>query len=139
MPLTAKRKLQVLQNSALRAVSMVNKHYSATALHEELKVEWLDIQNIKSTCNEVYKYTNGIGPPALTDMFKPVTHRRNLRSNTKINHHRPKTRTKFAENDFVFRGKKYWDQLPATIQTSSSLQVFKSQLKSLHDVFEHIT
>ena len=117
MSITAKRKLQVLQNSALRAVSMVNKQYSATVVYDDLKDEWLDVQNIKSTCNEVYKYTNGIGPTALTDIFKPVTQRRNLRSSSKITHHRLRTRTKFAKNDFVYRGKKYWDQLQASIQT----------------------
>ena len=134
-----RRKLQVLQNSALRAVSRVNKRYSATALHSELAVGRLDVQRCKSMCSEVYKYTNGKGPQKLVDEFKPMAPRRNLRSNAKIQHERLKTRTKFAENDPIHRGKKYWSCLPAEIQHSTSLNMFKQRLKSEHHVFEHIT
>ncbi len=139
MSLTSKRSVQVLQNSALRAVAKVNKRYSATALHDELQVEWLDIQRAKSTCTEVYKFTNGKGPQSLTDVFTPVANRRTLCSNAKICHEISRVKTKFSEKDFVYRGKKYWEKLPAPIQRSTSLEIFKSQLKSLHDVFEHIT
>ena len=105
--LTNRRKLQVLQNSALRAVSRVNKRYSATALHSELSVEWLDVQRCKSMCTEVYKYTNGQGPQNLVAEFETMAPRRTLRSNAKIQHKRVKTHTKFAENDPICRGKKY--------------------------------
>ena len=137
--LTNRRKLQVYQNSALRAVARVDKRYSATALHRELEVEWLDVQRCKSVCNEIYKYTNGQGPLSLVTEFEPQIPRRSLRSNVKINHKHRRTRTKFAENDPVVRGKKYWDCLPAHIQTSESHQIFKTRLKLDHHVFEHIT
>ena len=137
--LTNRRKLQVYQNSALRAVARVNKRYSATQLHQELSVEWLDVQRCKSVCNEVYKYTNGHGPLSLVTEFEPQIPRRELRSNTRIIHKHTRTRTKFAENDPVIRGKKYWDRLPASIQTSENQHIFKSRLKLDHHVFEHIT
>ena len=54
MSLTNRHKLQVYQNSALRAVARVDKRYSATLLHQELSVEWLDVQQCKSVCNDIH-------------------------------------------------------------------------------------
>ena len=90
-------------------------------------------------CAEVYKYTNGYGPQTLVNEFKPMTPRRTLRSNVKVVHEQTRTRTKFAENDPIYRGKKYWSCLPAEIQHSTSINMFKQRLKSEHHVFEHIT
>ena len=112
MNMSNKRKLQVVQNSALRVVSCMNKCYSATVLHHELAIEWLDVQWCKSMCNEVYKFTNGIGPKNLVHEFEPIIPEHALTSNIKIIHSRDRTQTKFAENDPVFRGKKYSASLP---------------------------
>ena len=132
-------RLQVLQNNALRAVKKVNARYSASSLHEELKVEWLDVYRKLYTCVEAYKLVNGQGPSSLTGLFERAMPTRVLRSNECINLHRLTTNTKFAENDFVVRAMSYWAQLPSHVQHSTSIDVFKSDLKRCPILFDHIT
>ena len=40
---TALQSVQVAQNNALQVVTNVDCRYSATALHRELSIDWLDI------------------------------------------------------------------------------------------------
>ncbi len=48
------KQLQVMQNSALRAMKGINGRYSATALHLDLHVPWLDV----TRKNSALKRTN---------------------------------------------------------------------------------
>ena len=113
--------------------------FSATKMHETLNIEWLDITRKRHTCAEVYKLVNEKGPPNLVELFKPVQPTRALRSNRQVKLNRPKTKTKFADRDFVIRGMSYWDKIPWEVQTAPSLDSFKQNLKKNVHVFEHIT
>ncbi len=132
-------RLQILQNNALRAVKKVNMRYSATSLHDELSVEWLDTYRKQYTCTEAYKLVNGIGPSPLTSLFVEKVPTRVLRSNKCITLNHVATNTKFAENDFVFRAMNYWSLIPAHVQHSPNVEMFKSNLKRCPNLFEHIT
>ncbi len=134
-----RNRLQVLQNNALRAVMMVNSRFSATDLHNTLSVDWLDVYRQRYTCIEVYKLVNGIGPPALTSQFEQTVPARVLRSNESILLYHVPTKTVFAENDFVYRGKVIWSKIPADIQHAPSIDHFKAELKKNTHLFEHIT
>ena len=131
------RELEILQNNALRAVRKVNYMYSATALHNELDINWLDVNRKIACCSEVYKYVNGTGPSTLVDMLKEKPTGRSLRSDTNKLLRKPRTRTKMAENDFAIRAIGYWDTVPLEIRTESSLKNFKKRLKS-ENIFEHV-
>ena len=117
----------------------VNGRYSATELHQVLEVDWLDTYRKRYTCYEVYKLINGLGPPALVNLFEQHVPSRILRSNDAIILNRIKTKTIFAENDFVCRGMKYWSAIPSDVQHAPSLDAFKSNLKKCPNLFEHIT
>ena len=129
----------MLQNNALRAVKKVDNRYSATQLHIDLDIEWLDTTRKRITCGEVYKLINGKGPAALTSLFEPIAEARVLRSNKRIKLNRPRTKSFFADKDFVIRGMNYWDALPEDIQHAPSSESFKLRLKKNPHVFEHIT
>ncbi len=132
-------RLQILQNNALRAVKQVNMRYSATSLHDELNVEWLDVYRKRYTCTEAFKLVNGIGPTSLTSLFKERAPRRILRSNDCINLNIISTKSKFAENDFVIRAMNYWSLIPAHIQHLPNVEMFKSDLRRCPNLFAHIT
>ncbi len=139
MSRTLSNRLQVTQNSALRAVAQVNKRYSATQLHVSLNIPWLDCQRLYHSCVEVYKLANGHGPESLSNALSICEPVRVLRSNAQVKLSRPRYTLKHSENDFLFRGVKYWDTLPAPIQQSKSIDVFKSELKKYTRIWEHIT
>ena len=111
--------------------------YSVTAQHNELRINWLDINRKISCCAEMYKYVNGTGPTSLVDMFKEVPIGRSLWSDTNKLLQKPRTRTKMAESDFVVRAIGYWDTVPLDIRTETSLKNFKKRLKS-ESIFEHV-
>ena len=134
---TLARKIEVVHNSALKAVKSIRGRYSATELHEELKVPWLDVSRKNSTCTEVFKLLEGQGPPNLRDKFKVRDVGRSLRSAHQRALVRPKTRTKFGDGDFVRRGICYWECLPDACKGVETADQFKQNIK-LNYYFEHV-
>ena len=134
---TSSRDLEILQNNALRAVRKVDYRYSATSLHNELYVDWLDVGRKISTCVEAFKLSQGKGPLSLTELFKEKPPVRPLRSNALKLPAQPRTRTKLADNDFAIRSKTYWKYVPPEIRDSKTAKNFKKRLKEAH-IFEHV-
>ncbi len=139
LPKRTKKRLQVLQNNALRAIMKVDNRHSATELHETLQIEWLDVARKRHTCAEVFKLLKGTGPTVLVNMFKPIVPTRILRSNDTVKLQRPRTNTDFACRNFVVRGMTYWESLPIDVQTAPSNDCLEQHLKKNAHVFEHIT
>ena len=134
--LNANSELQVSQNQALRAVLKRDNRADTQLLHTDSGIKWLDQSRRESCCKLVYKLTNGIGPPHLTRMFERRIPNRELRSRDEVTHHHIKTKTKFAERDFVHRAKEYWKHLPSVVQNKPSVNTFRSALKQ-GMMFEH--
>ena len=118
----------------------VDSRFSATAIHNTLNVDWLDVQRKKLACREVYKLVNGKGLPVPVQKFQIIQPMRMLRSNEKLKLSLPKTKTAFAGNDFLVRGVHHWHKPPANVQLQLALSIdaFKTCMKNPH-VFEHIT
>ena len=127
--LEQKRELQTSQNKALRAVLQVDKYYDTTLLHEETNIEWLGVMRARLTCIDMYKFLHDQGPLGVTKDVCTYVPARSLRSENSTTIVRPKLRTKFAENDLVIRGSKYWDLLHEDTRSSASLAIFKSRTK----------
>ena len=127
---TIARQLETLNNGALRAIKNINQRYSATALHDELDVPWLYEMRKQSTCIELYKLLDGKGPPSLTREFRYKEPVRSLRSNENAQLICPRTKTKMAEQDFVFRALSYWETLPLGTRSAETVDVFKETLKN---------
>ena len=129
-------KLQSAQNGALRAVLQREKRSDTTDLHNDTEIAWLDVSRKINTCCEVYKLTHGTGPHTLTELFQQLPPNRNLRSSQGVRHTVHRTKTKFAERDFVHRGKNYWREIPYEIQNATSVNAFKQQLIR-REIFKH--
>ncbi len=127
--LAQKRKLQICQNKALRAVLKVGNRFSSTALHADSGINWLGTSRAKSTCIEIYKIVQGNCSPNMAKIIHVVPAKRALRSNNKIQVSRLESRTKFGEGNFCHRGVKYWDMLDPEIQGSKTLGTFKRRIK----------
>ena len=134
---TESRKLEVLQNNALRAVMNVQGPYSATVLHDELQIKWLDVSRKCACVNELYKLLSGQGPLELAGHFKRKLITRNLRSNDDSKLEVPKVRLKMSENDFVYRAVKYWESLTQIQRSAEDIDRFKSVIKS-EMPFDHV-
>ena len=84
------------------------------------------------TCIMMYKALNGLAPGYIADLFKktPEFHSRNLRSvdnePLRILH----SRTSYNKRSFSIVAAKQWNLLPLDINQSSSLNSFKTTLKS---------
>ncbi len=126
---TIGHKLQVAQNSALRAVKNCKRDYSATLLHNQLEIEELSEFRKKSSIKMVYKGFNGLGPDILNKLFTPYKPSRSLRSENQKLILPPKVNTAFATNNFAYRGCFYWNDLSNDLKNSASLSILKNSLK----------
>ncbi len=130
--------LQTKQNNALRVVANVDRHFSATKVHQDTNVPWLDIMRKERCCTEVYKTLNGISPPNVCNMFIRSSHDRALRSNSNVQYLPPRNKMVLADKNFVNRAYHYWQEIPVDIRNSVSLPVFKKNVKS-GNFFKHET
>ena len=133
----AKRNLQVSQNNALRVVKNVDQRYSATALHTQLNVDWLDVGRMKRCCTETYKILNNMTPETVRNQFRIQVSTRELRSTTDLNFTPSYNRTVFADNNLGNRCHKYWGMLNADIHNIPSLNSFKVCMRN-YDGFQHV-
>ncbi len=134
---TAKHNLQISQNNALRVVKNVDQRYSATALHTQLKVDWLDVGRQKRCCTESYKILHNLTPEIMRKQFKTNEPLRNLRSQSDLNFTPHCNRTVFADNNLGNRCHKYWSSLSPDMHKSSSLNVFKTSMRN-YGGFQHV-
>ena len=126
---TVKHKLQVHQNMALRAVANVERHFSATAVHELTNVTWLDIERQKHCCNTVYKCLNGLYAKNVSDLFVPLPHQRETRTQLGHMYLQPLARTNLGSLNFPVRAYNYWKTVPADVRGACSLNSFKYHMK----------
>ncbi len=123
------RKLQTAQNNCLRAILKANGYCSSIDLHNQTEIEFLAVQRKRATCIEAHKCVHGLGPPNLAQEFRLLEQNRELRSSDKLTLMPTITKTKFAEKDFVFRGKSLWHQLPEDWKTEDNVGKLKEYLK----------
>ena len=124
-------KLQVLQNTAARVVSLTRKYDHITPVLESL--HWLPVKFriVFKVLLLVYKALNGMVPPYLKDMLCYRSYSRSLRSASQklLVVHRTNMKT-YGDRAFSIAGPKLWNQLPLSIRELSSIDSFKKSLKT---------
>ena len=123
-------KLQSVLNTAARLVSLVIKYDSITPVLKEL--HWLPVHyRIQfKILLQVFKALNDLAPNYLRNKlsYQPPHGLRSDNQNILVI---PKSRTKFyGDRAFSVAGPVSWNQLPCDLRTCSSLDVFKSKLKT---------
>ena len=126
---TLANRLQIAQNGALRAVRKCLSDYPTKRLHDELGVDHLTAERMKSTLKMVYRGIHDLDSKILNTMFDYYQPNRTLRSDSKKLLLPPRTKTKFAEIDIAHRGCVYWNPIPFILKDKPNLDQFKTHLK----------
>ena len=125
-------RLQRLQNRAARIVYQVPRRHSTSPLLNSL--HWLPVdKRIRfKILLHVFKVLNGLSPIYLTDYIATyIPPRKGLRSELDITRLViPRSNRKIGDGSFSVSGPTIWNQLPATLRTSLTVESFKKGLKT---------
>ena len=131
LPKDTIQRLQLVQNNAARLVFKKRKYDNVTPLLYEL--HWLPIkQRIDfKICVMCYKAINNMAPEYLCDTINRYVPARSLRSSSDTtmlvipNYNY----VRYGKRSFAYYGPSVWNTLPKQLRESSSLSLFKQQLK----------
>ena len=132
LPKTEIQKLQRIQNMTAKVVLKKQIHSSSTEALKEL--HWLPIHlRIKyKICSIMYNCRQGNAPEYLKSLLtKRNAKRSGLRSHNDTDYDIPICKNKtFADRSFSVQGPKLWNELPKSLKTATSVDVFKKELKT---------
>ena len=124
-------KLQKVQNNAARWILQKPRSFSS---HDLLVLlHWLPVKTriFYKICTIVFKCLNDQGTSYLDELINVYTPKRNLRSaddgKILVQHNVPR---KIGERSFYFSAPHFWNSLPHGLRSSSTLDRFKSNLKT---------
>ena len=129
-------KLQRIQNSAARLITLTRKHEHITPILQEL--HWLPVKYriIYKILLLTYKCLHGQAPVYLQELIKQHIPTRHLRSSSQFrldNSIIPSTC--YGHRAFSVAASKLWNNLPLHVKNSQTLNVYKSSLKThLYDI-----
>ena len=125
------RRMQYIQNSAARLITKKRKFDSISPILQEL--HWLPIKSrIKfKLLTMVFRCIQGSAPVYLQEIIKSYKPKRNLRSDSKHLLNQIRVRTKqFGDRAFAKTAPELWNSLPQSLRDITSLDQFKSRLKT---------
>ncbi len=131
LPAKVINRLQMVQNSAARVLTFNKKSAHITPILHQL--HWLPVpKRIQfKLLVLVYKAYNGLAPQYLVELVQPYVPARTLRSSNDNLLVVPKYKlSTVGGRAFCIIGPKLWNKLPHNVHAASSLQIFKSQLKT---------
>jgi hypothetical protein len=126
------KQLQCVQNSLARAVLRVSKRTHATPLLQSL--HWLPIKeriNYKLACI-TFKVRSTSTPGYLNELLQAPVYSSTcqLRSSSRPLLAVRRTNTVIGERGFSVAAPRLWNNLPVSVQSSDSLNIFKKRLKT---------
>lgn len=124
-------KLQRVQNTAARMISRTKKTDHITPIL--IRLHWLPMEyrSQYKLLLYVFKALHGLAPVYLTELVKPYTPRRSLRSESELLLTVPVIKTKtYGERRFDKAASTLWNGLPRHLKTLNSLDAFKRSLKT---------
>ncbi len=128
-----KSKIQKLQNSACRIILKSGSMTPTSSMHQELKLDMLDIRRCKHVCNQMYRCTTGIAPANLCNKINTVRdiHQRVTRAVTGNHLVVPGARLNISRQNFFYIGPGWWNQLDERIEHLNTYASFKRQVGKL--------
>ncbi len=128
---TAISRLQLVQNAVARLLCGVKKREHITPILRSL--HWLPVcfrVDFKIVLL-VYKSRNGLAPTYLCELLTEYQPIRSLRSSNQDLLSTPKSRLKCrGDRAFCIAAPRLWNALPLSIRQASSVNIFKSRLKT---------
>ena len=130
-PINSLKRLQRIQNIAARILTKTKKFDHITPVLKSL--HWLPIHlrikfKILLLC---YRVVHGLAPQYLCDLLMPYCQSRTLRSSSQSMLVIPKTRRKtYGDRAFSCFAPTLWNELPKDLKCATSIDSFKSLLKT---------
>jgi hypothetical protein len=123
-------KLQRIQNSAARLITLTRKHDHITPILRTL--HWLPVKYriIYKILLLTYKCLHGIAPVYLQELIKLYTPTRNLRSLSQFRLTNSSPSTQYGHRSFSVASAELWNSLPLHIKNSQTVNHFKTSLKT---------
>ena len=123
-------KLQRIQNSAARLVTLSRKYDHVTPILREL--HWLPIKYriMYKILLLVYKCLHDSAPIYLQELIKKYQPTRSLRSSTQSHLTCSSTSTQYGRRSFFVAASELWNSLPLHVKNSKTIVQFKSSLKT---------
>ena len=130
IPSSALAPIQRVQNTAARIITGHSKFSHITPVLRDL--HWLPIYyRIRyKIALMVYKALNDQAPPYIADLVTAYSPARALRSSRENYLQVPPTRTKLGDSGFFSSAPSVWNQLPPVVRNSTSISLFKRNLKT---------
>ena len=125
------RRLQSVLNSAARLIHLTSRHEHITPLL--IQLHWLPIEHRITFKIAVitFKALHGAAPSYITDLMKPYTPGRLLRSSNQLLLSTPKFNLKtYGGRSFTIAAPSVWNTLPFELRSCNSLSSFESKLKT---------
>ena len=124
LPKKSLKKLQKLQNAAIRVICNVRARHPVSELYTRL--HWLNVEQriCYKTLLLVYKCIHGLAPKTLKDMCI-LNGRDNLTLKIAFFN-----KTKYGKRAFVYYAPRYWNNLPIHLRRNNKINSFKKGLKS---------
>ncbi len=131
VPQSVLGRLQAVQNAAARVVTRTGwLDHITPALYE---LHWLPVEyriNFKILLN-TYKALNGLAPQYIRELLVPYAPSRTLRSSQQQLLTVPRCRLRtYGNRSFAWAAPTLWNTLPQTIRSASTLDSFKTSLKT---------
>ncbi len=131
LPLDQIHRLQLKQNTAARLITRTrpSDHISSVLID----LHWLPIRfRIQYKLMLLtYRAINGLAPPYVTDLLTSYAPSRSgLRSANKALLFEPKSSRSWGDRAFSIAAPRLWNSLPDSLRRSSSIESFKSSLKT---------
>ena len=125
-PATSLNKIQKLMYKGGRIVLNAQYDTSSQKILHDLK--WLTVQERLRLHRSVmmFKCINSLCPMYLSEKFSFIDHGYNTRNS--VNLKVPKFKSKKGQSSFVYKGARDWNDIPAVIRNSSSLDCFKHKI-----------
>ena len=130
LPVQQISRLQSLQNSAARLVTLTSKTAHITPILKSL--HWLPVQKrIKfKILILVYRAIHHLAPKYIQDSLQIYRPSRNLRSSNSLLLQVPRTFHTWGDHSFSHMGPTLWNSLPFSLRNSPTLSTFKIRLKT---------
>ena len=130
VPLYQLKKLQLIQNQAARLIKKEKKSCHITPLLFDL--HWLPVEyRIQyKILLLTYKCLHGRGPAYLTSLLEEYHPPRALRSTAQFRLREPSVHKKYGARAFSVAGPRLWNGLPVEIRHSTTVNSFKTSLKT---------
>ena len=123
-------RLQRVQNSAARLVTLTRKRAHITPVLENL--HWLPVgyRIVYKLLLIVFKALNNLAPDYISHLLTPYEPPRLLRSSNKSLLCEPRSNRSWGDRAFSVAAPRLWNNLPDNLKSCTSLDQFKSLLKT---------